>query len=757
MFARTRLACALSLLASAHLASQSPPVIAGLESHGLDPAPAGAVLVNELGCATCHDAGRHASWIDSRTAPRLVDVARRLKSSYVRVFLENPHRTKPGTTMPDVLHTLTERVREQTVVALTHYLASRGATREPATPFDGRASNRGRVLFHEIGCAACHAPRDENGRELAIDASVPLGNLGAKYRFRGLLQFLEAPHDTRPSARMPDFGLSPQEAYDLTHYLIGNREDEQPMTVDARQAEFGAKHYRVLGCAQCHEPDATPPDGLAALDAVKPARGCLSAEPGRGPAFGLSESQRAAIRQALAAKAESFDDETRIQMTLASRNCVACHERGDFGGIRPERNEYFTTADGNLGEAGRLPPTLTGVGAKLRAEWLENTIAYGQAIRPYVKTRMPGFGKALGESLTAHFKRVDRIEPANFEPLPRNRKERGAIRDLGHKLVGNEGMACIACHTFRGETDGMAGVDIADSTVKRLEPDWFYRYMLDPIAFQPGTIMPRFFPNGESTRKDLGDGDAKRQIHAIWHYLSEGRNARKPRGISRKPIEITVGDEAVMLRRSVQGAGKRGISVGYPRGVNITFDAESMAMTQIWWGKFLDAAPVFTGQGSGQARPLSRHRLVLPNGPAIVSKLEEPWTTKSRRELGHRFLGYDLDEKRRPIFRYACDDVGVQDHAEAVQVDKGKVVLRRTLTFTGEGEKSMHLLITRGKELEAVGDDAVRIGPRWLVRASGGTSRLRKTGDDQEFIVTTELRDGRAEVVVYYHQTEENR
>ena len=55
-------------------------------------------------------------------------------------------------------------------------------------------------------------------------------------------------------------------------------------------------------------------------------------------------------------------------------------------------------------------------------------------------------------------------------------------------------MGCITCHTFNGEKAGaMGAVDVAESTTQRLRREWFYRYMLDPPAFRPDTLMPSFF------------------------------------------------------------------------------------------------------------------------------------------------------------------------------------------------------------------------------------------------------------------------
>ena len=79
-------------------------------------------------------------------------------------------------------------------------------------------------------------------------------------------------------------------------------------------------------------------------------------------------------------------------MTLTTFRCVACHQRGDLGGVSPERNEYFQTTNPNLGPQGRIPPRLTGVGAKLRPKWMRQVLVGGRTIRPYMKTRMPQYG-----------------------------------------------------------------------------------------------------------------------------------------------------------------------------------------------------------------------------------------------------------------------------------------------------------------------------------------------------------------------------
>ena len=88
---------------------------------------------------------------------------------------------------------------------------------------------------------------------------------------------------------------------------------------------------------------------------------------------------------------------------------------------------------------------------------------------------MPAFGGENVKGLAELFAAADKVPAVVFEPLPKDRKKARAVTDIGHRIVGDRGMNCIACHTFRGKgTSSMASVDIVDTTTKRLNKDWFY-------------------------------------------------------------------------------------------------------------------------------------------------------------------------------------------------------------------------------------------------------------------------------------------
>ena len=194
------------LLFGAVADESAEPIIPGLASSQLDPELKGLVLIEELNCAACHPSDGSLV-ARSKKAPRLSNVGSRVNPKYLESFIRNPHVTKPGTTMPDVMATLDEAAKRRVAASLTHYLLSLKKTDFSLQPPDRVAAEHGNRLFHSRGCASCHSPRDEKGTELFPKTSTPLGALEKKYSFRSLVNFLIRPHSSRPSGRMPDLRL----------------------------------------------------------------------------------------------------------------------------------------------------------------------------------------------------------------------------------------------------------------------------------------------------------------------------------------------------------------------------------------------------------------------------------------------------------------------------------------------------------------------------------------------------------------------
>ncbi|MSU27381.1 MAG: c-type cytochrome [Pedosphaera sp.] len=667
--------------------------------------------MSELGCVACHATAR--TEFAAKAGPDLSAVGGRAMGGHLRRFIEAPSATKPGTTMPDVLGHLPAVERAATANALAHYLASLGSAPPAFARPAPEAIERGKALYHSVGCVACHSP------ETLLADSVPLGPLAEKYSVASLAAFLEDPLSVRPGGRMPDAKLDHFEAVDIASYLVRGQSAPAAFKVDAQLAARGKALFTQHRCDACHTTGgarATP--ALTALEKVRPERGCLSGQPGGWPQYSLSETQRAAVRAALAAPAAPLSVAENVELSLTRLNCIACHQRGELGGVAANRNSHFTGKDENLGEQGRLPPSLTGVGAKLKAAWLRDVVVNGASARPYLNTRMPKFGAANTEAVAGWLKQLDTLPPAEFTRVGKNDKP----HEVGRELAGSKAFNCIACHTFREKSAApIRALDLMTMT-ERLEENWFHHYMTSPQRFSALTIMPGFWPDGKSPLPEMLGGDSGKQRDALWQYLARGPEAGEPRGLVQEPLIVAVTNEAVIIRRAFPGIGKRGIGVGYPSGISLSFDAGQMRLGSVWSGGFIEASSIWRGQGAGQAHILGKDTVNFPAGMAfaMLESATAAWPTNLTRQAeGFAFKGYSLDAQQRPTFRYDFGDVLVEDTFLDVKVGDTKPHLVRSLKLPQRPPPSgLHFRVAVDKQVESRGGNAFVVGKGLLVRLS---------------------------------------
>ncbi len=494
--------------------------------------------------------------------------------------------------------------------------------------------------------------------------------------------------------------------------------------VDPAKAARGRELFasRELNCVACH-----PLDGLVARPARpllelsgRPAGGCLAENvPAGAPRFDLSAEQRAALRKTIAAAtglAGAVSPGWQAAQTMARLNCYACHSREGRGGpFEAGRADWFKVhGEADLGDEGRVPPHLSLVGMKLKPAWLTKVIAEGPKVRPYMATRMPQFGAAHAATLTAAFTEADRQADAQPEPALTDRDAK-----FGWKLVGRDGLSCIACHTFT--TYGSAGIPALalNQMAGRVTWDWFRRYLPDPAGLRPGTRMPTFWPDGQAVNTAILGGDSAAQIRAIWAWLNDGDQAEVPAGLVRGRKEIVVDQEAVIYRHFIEGAGSRAIGVGYPDHANLAFDANELRLALVWQGSFIDMARHSTDRGTGYEPPLGDHVLKLPAGPgfAPLADAGAPWPAAPDRLSGpNRFLGYRLDAKRQPTFRYRVGGVTIE---EFPQPKAGEVDMTFIRSFRLSGSGPLWFRVATG-DIKATGDGTFTVDGKIRVRLRGG-------------------------------------
>jgi mono/diheme cytochrome c family protein len=325
---------------------------------------------------------------------------------------------------------------------------------------------------------------------------------------------------------MPNFNLSVSEANALANFLTlaGQKKEVAPFTdptvPDANRAATGKNLIQTSGCLNCHnlkiENRFSAPKSMD-LGPANWRQGCLAEQPApdsKAPRFSFSTEQRLAL--AAFGKTDRLSLARHVPAEFAERqcrllNCNACH-----GQIE-------------------LVPSLEILGGKLKPEWSARFIAGEIPYKPraekhprgepWLEARMPAFksrAKALAEGLAAQHGFPPQTPPEPPVDLD--------LAKIGQKLIGKEGgFSCISCHGIgpvpAAEVFESEGVNLAHAA-ERLLPTYYRRWLRNPLSIDPQTKMPVYFDEGKSPLTDTLDGDAEKQIGALWQYLRLGDKMR---------------------------------------------------------------------------------------------------------------------------------------------------------------------------------------------------------------------------------------
>ncbi len=769
---------ALGMILGGISVSTASPAIPGLGSrHPLTQQQTGDLLAGELRCIACHQAPVDSGRFQLPAAPDLSEAGSRISPEFLIRFISSPHSADATTSMPDMLATYPEAERASISRAITHYLISLAEKAFDPTPVPENpgALSKGRELFHSIGCVVCHTPDGATPEP----SDVSLAHVPSKYSHQSLAEFLFNPLPVRPSGRMPDMNLTRGEAGNLAAWLLRDQAAlPSALAPDPVLAEQGRSYFEKLNCAACHEVQGSPqaPPARLSFHQLKIDGGCLADNPQSAPDFRLSPEQRTALAESIRhnGTGKAITPAERISRTLTAFNCIACHRRDDSGGVSDRHDPYFTTTEPNLGEAARIPPPLTGIGDKLQPEWMHRVLFDRMAVRPYMSTRMPHFGESnlrdLPQWLADLDQRNSTITTVHFvEPEGEDRR---TFRDAGRALAGNEALNCIACHNFNSKpSPQFAGIDLITAP-ERLNPSWFNAFLRNPSRFREGIIMPEYWPGGKATATEILDGDGDKQIAALWFYLSLGRSAPDPSGITNKPTQIAVTDEPVTYRGRSSIAGYRGIAIGFPGNINLAFDARNGALTALWTGDFINVG--WSGQGSGQFSPLARPK-TLPQDVAFLEGASDspptPWPLRpvtTREEPvdpdplypgnhGYRFRGYFLNESRSPVLLYSVGNIRIEDRIQPddLSADTATRSLSRSIRFESPQASTLWFRALTGRITPDSTGHFTADGVEFSVVNEGIQSLLRPVTaedgpDSQELLLKIPVPRGRSNLELRY-------
>lgn len=725
-------------------------------------AEVGQELFHSVGCVACHsprdDTGKETMAADSIP---LGDLMPRYSVRSLSEFLRNSHKIRPGGRMPDMRLHPTEATRianyllaKTKVPGQLNYAIWQGKVweglelnveKKKAGQVDafhleplGQISNNSAIQFD--GFLKVDAPGEHhfritaNGSRLRVNGEL-LGEI-QPHHHRGVkkleakatlkagwnaveLLYFHMGRDKKLEVEMPT-GVWRASTETIAPY--------EPYPADKDLADKGRAMFAKFGCARCHDDVKVSSPAATEWAKLDLAKDCSSAD------YQLSADQRQWLR---AKTPTPLSARQQIDKTLTSLNCIACHSRDELGGVSEQRDAYFSGSHPELGNEGRLPPPLTGIGAKLQPDWMRGVLMQGRRQRAYLNTRMPNYSNRDVEHLPALFAEVDHIEAVEFaefaDPQP--------YKDAGLKMMGNTGFTCIACHDFNGEKSAAGGLELIGLS-ERVQKDWFYHFMRNPAHFRPGIVMPSFWPGGVA-RADILGGDSKAQIDAIWTYLLGGKRVRSPQGLSRQSKQLQVADAAVICRGRGTPAGYRAIGVGYPSGVNLVFDSEQMNLMFLWKGDFASVDHGrFSMRGGDRvqfAPGIPFHR--LPDADAL-------WPYKRKTDYlfpgdhGYQYRGYFLDAKKRPTFMYKYGELQIEDFF----LDSPES-FTRSIRFLAKSATTFQFRAATAAKIAKTGDGEFQVDRLKLRSSQDGEVRLAEL---QELLIPLELPAGESTLTLEY-------
>jgi cbb3-type cytochrome oxidase cytochrome c subunit len=241
---------------------------------------AGYQRIVKYGCTGCHTIGGDGAFgpdlTDERqVGPNLTHLASKVTPEWTARWIKNPHGFRPDSRMPRFYgvsnndQPADQPKSDAEVQAITHYLFAKSTP--PADFVDPPAKNdpeRGKSLFFQKGCMACHAmrPYDPESLQLAdreranpeykadatalydpsgfpesvrsyarADFGPNLSNVSAKFRsheqgYKWLTNWIKAPESYHPRSLMPNLQLPLQEAADIAAWILSIK-GEWPVTV----------------------------------------------------------------------------------------------------------------------------------------------------------------------------------------------------------------------------------------------------------------------------------------------------------------------------------------------------------------------------------------------------------------------------------------------------------------------------------------------------------------------------------------------
>ncbi|HXJ44555.1 MAG TPA: hypothetical protein VNH18_35035, partial [Bryobacteraceae bacterium] len=373
------------------------------------------------------------------------------------------------------------------------------------------------------------------------------------------LQHDKCPNDGAPlqvqnMTVMPSLRLSPEEARDISTYLVSLRQEGVTYSAtvsymdDARLADTGRQLAVRYGCANCHEIRGLEDSARVGTELTQEASRSLDQldfgmlertakhegwynhrgffEHKLQQPDGYDRGRERAPEERLRMPEIPLSKSETIALTTFLLGSVDVPTQGAFRVIPPQfryapsgqakdiqdgwwivkkyncmgchemragQRSALSTLDRyqDADAKEKLPPPLHQEGARVNPEWLAHFLANPEGVRTYLAARMPTFNFSPNEVRAL----VKFFEARAGQPslwiAPSAEPLDDRERQMARALFSSSAAPCLKCHLTGNPThDRTATAPNFLTAATRLKPEWTARWMIDPQNITPGTAMP---------------------------------------------------------------------------------------------------------------------------------------------------------------------------------------------------------------------------------------------------------------------------
>ncbi len=232
----------------------------------------GRQLITQYNCIGCHQLQN----IDrpSMLGPDLTNVGNKVSREWIYKWLKEPRTltdsdgnvTVNGVDLAPKMPKF--QLTELELRALSAYLSQQRTKRIEAVRIStviaksGDAAEQGQTLFNQRFCVTCHSIAVERGGETKLiggDIGPELTKVGSKVKPEWLVAWLRDPQGYLEHTRMPRYGWSDKELYQVTQYILTKFTDPDLLknvpelgTAGEDEIQLGRRLFVEKGCAECH-------------------------------------------------------------------------------------------------------------------------------------------------------------------------------------------------------------------------------------------------------------------------------------------------------------------------------------------------------------------------------------------------------------------------------------------------------------------------------------------------------------------------